>query len=269
MSDALTPLRVAFVSLGLLLPTLILIPLGSLWLWQNGYLLHWAFAALVTTGAAYVFQRWTLTAAGNGAAIPPPAIAADASDANDAEMQDLRRRAEAVVESIADQTGSLAIASWNDLLNCGLETVEAVSMIYHPDRKDPMLRFTVPEALNLVEKVSHRLRPIFEGAIPLGSRLTVAQFAQLYRWRSVYDAAGRAWSVWRVLRLANPATAATNELRERLGNSLFGWAKESIAGRMGRTYIREVGQAAIDLYSGQLASRPQSAPSIAAEDGQG
>jgi hypothetical protein len=119
-----------------------------------------------------------------------------------------------------------------------------------------MLRFTVPEALNLIERVSGRLRPIFEGTIPLGSRLTVAQFAQLYRWRSVYDTAGRAWSVWRVLRLANPAAAATHEMRERLSKSLFQWAKDSIAGRMGRAYVREVGEAAIDLYSGELSARP-------------
>ena len=49
MSDALTPLRLFFVFLGLLLPTLALIPLGSLWLWQHGYLIYWAAATLFCT----------------------------------------------------------------------------------------------------------------------------------------------------------------------------------------------------------------------------
>ncbi len=43
MSDALSQLRL-IVFLGLLFPTLALIPLGSLWLWQHGYPIYWAAA---------------------------------------------------------------------------------------------------------------------------------------------------------------------------------------------------------------------------------
>src|SRR5690606_6070763 len=133
-----------------------------------------------------------------------------------ADAETLRAEAEAAVDELARAASLETIGSWNDMLNTGLETVETVAKVYHPDRKDPMLRFTVPEALTLVEQVSGRLRPVFQGIIPLGSRLTVAQFAQLYRWRGVYDLAGRAWSIWRIARMINPATAATYEMRERL-----------------------------------------------------
>ena len=37
--------RGAIITLGLLLPTLTLLPLGSLWLWERGLLLYWALAA--------------------------------------------------------------------------------------------------------------------------------------------------------------------------------------------------------------------------------
>ncbi len=80
----------------------------------------------------------------------------------------------------------------------------------------------------------------------------MAQFAQIYRWRSVYDAAGRAWSIWRIARVLNPATAVTYEMRERLSKSMLGWVKETITGRLARAYIHEVGAAAVDLYSGEL-----------------
>ena len=163
-----------------------------------------------------------------------------------------RAEAEAAVEVFAKDANTRTIATWNDFLNTGLETVEIVAKIYHPDRKDPMLRFTVPEALTLVEQVSGRLRPVFEGTIPLGNRLTVAQFAQVYRWRGIYDAAGRAWSIWRIARTINPVTAATYEMREKLSNSLFQWVKGTISGRLLRAYIQEVGAASIDLYSGEL-----------------
>jgi hypothetical protein len=118
-----------------------------------------------------------------------------------------------------------------------------------------MLRFTVPEALTLIEQVSGRLRPIFEGTIPLGSRLTVAQFAQLYRWRGIYNVAERAWSLWRIARVFNPVTAVTYEMREKLSSSIVHWLKGSITGRLTRAYIREVGAAAVDLYSGELRGR--------------
>ncbi|WP_045836181.1 hypothetical protein [Hyphomicrobium sp. 99] len=252
MSDALSPLRLFIVFLGLLLPTLALIPLGSLWLWQHGYLVYWALATLACTLFAYLFERRTL------GPLPKKPESKDETPAETTVLRDasdgdrLRSDSKKAVDTFADAANARTISTWNDLMNTGLETVELVAKIYHPDRKDPMLRFTVPEALTLVEQVSGRLRPVFEGTIPLGNRLTVAQFAQIYRWRGIYDVAGRAWSVWRVARMFNPATAATYELREKLSNSLIQWVKGTISGRLVRAFIREVGAAAIDLYSGEL-----------------
>ncbi len=255
MNDALFPLRLFIVSLGLLLPTIALIPLGSLWLWQHGYLVHWALATLACTAVAFVFERSTLGRPVQTGTDGPASTAldkpADPSD-EEAESDPSKVVAQAAVEIFANDANTRTISSWNDLLNTGLETVEIVAKVYHPDSKDPMLHFTVPEALTLVEQVSGRLRPVFEGTIPLGSRLTVAQFAQVYRWRGIYDVAGRAWSFWRIARVANPATAVTYEMRERLSKSLFQWVKETISGRLVRAFVNEVGAASIDLYSGEL-----------------
>ncbi|MBN9353945.1 MAG: GTP-binding protein HSR1, partial [Hyphomicrobium denitrificans] len=141
MSDTLTPLRLAIVFLGLLLPTLALIPLGSLWLWQHGFLIHWALATLGCTLLAYRFERMTL-----GPKVSP--LPSSPSQPVNAEMQvttlridddPLRKKAAAAVEKLANTTSTEAIASWNDLLNSGLKTVETVAKVYHPDRADPML----------------------------------------------------------------------------------------------------------------------------------
>ena len=263
MQDTLTPLRMFIVFLGLLLPTLALIPIGSLWLWQHGYLIHWAIATLACTVIAYAFERLTLGRPSPAPEIRPVSAATMAKGGGISEVDTLRAQAEAAVEVLAKEASLQAIASWNDLLNTGLETVETVAKVYHPDRKDPMLRFTVPEALTLIEQVSGRLRPIFNGIIPLGSRLTVAQFAQIYRWRGVYDFAGRAWSIWRIARMINPATAATYEMRERLSKSIMHWVKDTITGRLARAYIQEVGAAAVDLYSGELRRTSTAQPSAA------
>jgi hypothetical protein len=259
MRDTLSPLRVLIILLGLLLPTVALIPLGSLWLWQHGLLVHWALATLACTLLAYLFERFTLRAP----AIPLNEILEFEQGPPLSGAERLKRDAQTAVDAMAKRAGPEVLGSWNDVLNKGLETVETVAKIYHPDRKDPMLRFTVPEALTLIEQVSGRLRPIFEETIPLGRRLTVAQFAQIYSWRRVYDFAGRAWSIWRVMRTLNPATAATYEVRERLSKSIVQWVKETISGRLARAYVHEVGAAAVDLYSGELRRRNAELPARA------
>lgn len=40
-------LRTGLIVAAVFLPALSLVPLGSLWLWQNGYLFYWVVAALV------------------------------------------------------------------------------------------------------------------------------------------------------------------------------------------------------------------------------
>ena len=52
--------------------------------------------------------------------------------------------------------------------------------------------------------------------------------------------------------MLNPATAVTQELRERLSNQMYRWGREELAKRLARGYVKEVGRAAIDLYGGRL-----------------
>ncbi|MFX9058077.1 hypothetical protein ABTN75_19590, partial [Acinetobacter baumannii] len=48
------------LALALLLPALSLIPLGSIWLWQKGYVLYWAGATFVVASLAFLLlQRLT------------------------------------------------------------------------------------------------------------------------------------------------------------------------------------------------------------------
>ena len=134
MRDTLSPLRMFIVFLGLLLPTLALIPLGSLWLWQHGYLLYWAAATLACTLIAYIFERMTL---GRPAPETPSSPATTTTTAMTkgaavSEADKLRAQAEAAVDALAKSSSVQTIASWNDLLNSGLETVETVAKVFSP-----------------------------------------------------------------------------------------------------------------------------------------
>jgi hypothetical protein len=83
----------------------------------------------------------------------------------------------------------------------------------------------------------------------------VAQALALYRWRDTIGMAERAYDVWRVIRLANPATAAAQEAREHLSKAMMQWGRDAVARRLTEAYVSEIGRAAIDLYGGRLRVR--------------
>ncbi|MGL4395465.1 MAG: hypothetical protein ACRCS9_02895, partial [Hyphomicrobium sp.] len=132
------------------------------------------------------------------------------------------------------------------------KTVSTVAHRLHPERADAMWQFTMPEALAITERVSRRLSRFVQETVPFGDRLTIAQVLNVYSWRSVADVAERAYDVWRIIRLANPATAVTNEARERLSRALLQWGRDHVTRRLAERYVEEVGRAAIDLYGGRL-----------------
>jgi predicted GTPase len=101
------------------------------------------------------------------------------------------------------------------------------------------------------------LKPMVADSIPFGDKLTVGQAIQIYQWRSVIDAAQKGWDIWRIIRMMNPAVAATQELRERLSRQMYNWGREELAKRLARGYVKEVGRAAIDLYGGRLRVSPE------------
>ena len=71
--------RVVLLAVALLLPSLSLIPLGTLWLWEHGYLVYWAIGVCVAVVAVYQLEKRLI--------VPLPAEAlsdADASDPGDA-----------------------------------------------------------------------------------------------------------------------------------------------------------------------------------------
>lgn len=260
MSDSLTEkrkterrARIILVLLGMLLPTFSLVPFGSIWLWQHGYLIYWAAAACLIIVATYFFQRRLLPAL-------PPTQAEQASDGalDSAELgkqlgwSPLEEQAMTDVEALARNVDLDAIGSWDALLDLGGKTIETVANRLHPGRTDPIWQFTPPEALAIIERVSRRLRMIAVEKVPFGDKITVAQALNLYRWRGAVDYLEKAWDVWRILRMANPITAATHEVRERLSTELVQWGRDEVTRRLAEAYIREIGRAAIDLYGGRL-----------------
>lgn len=237
------------IALALLLPAVSLIPLGSLWLWEKGYLLYWVGAALLLSVTSFLVQLWMV----RGTDRPSlDATSSQASASPDQSWTPRETEAWTAVEALASKADPSNLTSRDAIVDLGLETIETVARRFHPQDDDPLWRFTVPEALTLMERVSRELRPFVVDNIPLGDQLTIAQVIKIYRWRSVVDVAEKAYDLWRIIRLLNPVAAITNEARERLTKKLYTGVRDELARRLMQGYVREVGRAAIDLYGGRL-----------------
>ncbi len=238
-------LRAAMIAMAVFVPALSLIPLGSLWLWEKGLLIHWVAAALILSVGSFLIEMWVVRATKS------PAREAALSSSDHGWTP---REAEAwtAVETLAAEADPALLIDRDAIVNLGLRTIETVARSIHPQDQDPLWKFTVPEALALVERVARELRPFVADNIPLGDQLTVAQVIKIYRWRSVIDVANQAYDLWRIVRLLNPVAAITTEARERLTKKLYAGVRDELAGRLTQGFVKEVGRAAIDLYGGRL-----------------
>ena len=237
--------RLVLLVVALLLPALSLLPLGTLWLWEKGYVAYWAIGACLVVAGVYYLQRRLI--------VPLPAAeATPAAEPGDTGWTPRQEEAWADVMRLADAVRADRITSRDAVLALGLETIEVVAKRLHPERRDPLLQFTVPEALAVVERASANLHGFLVGSFPLGDRITVAQLMWLYRWRGALQLAEKGYDLWRIVRLLNPVSAATQELRERFTRQIYEAGREHLARRLAQAFVREVGRAAIDLYGGNL-----------------
>jgi hypothetical protein len=241
---------IAALIVGAGVPLLVLIPFGWWWLWQNGYALWWLAGALIVSLIAFGVRVWALRR------IERTLAEADAQRRGaldvSATLAPREIAAWQAVEEMASKVDPARITDQQALLALGTETVETVARHMNPTAENPLWSFTVPEALTLVERVSQRLRPLVVENVPLGDRLTVGQAMKLYEWRGLIDVYHKAYDIWRIVRLANPIAAATGEIRERLSKTVYEGVRTALAKRLVESFVREVGRAAIDLYSGRL-----------------
>lgn len=260
MRPAVFYFRVAMATFALLLPLLSLIVLGSVWLWQQGYVLTWALGACTVTLFVYALERWIFRGD-----LPEAAKGAEpqAGDAADPAWSVREAAAWAAIIELSNQVRPSEITSRDEIFDLGVRSIETVARSMHPGEDHALWKFTLPEALSLIERVSSQLSSFVNASIPLGDRMTVGQLLRVYRWRSAVNVAEQAYDIWRIIRLINPAAAATQEIREQLTRRAYDWGREELAKRLAQAYVREAGRAAIDLYSGRMRLAKKSALSAA------
>ncbi len=232
-------------------PVLALLPLGVMWLWDRGGVVMWiaAMAAcFFIAGLLIAAARRPRSKPASGENIHAPAAPPDADwSAHDkAAWQRVLTFAEGVTgEILGDQKASLATAR---------AVIVEVATHYRPDEAQPLLQFTMPEALLLIERISRRSRRLIIDAVPGSRRLRLGQLLWLNEARKTAMTVAETGSgVWRVgLWVLNPVAAVFSEARRTLQGYATSGLSAFLADRVSRIMVEEVGRAAINLYSGRL-----------------
>ena len=161
------PLRL-LVFILLILPVLVLLGFGVLWLWQSGNLLYWLIALAGCGTLGYALQQWLVwrerqllldTVTEPNPDWPPSADA-------------VWEQVEALAQTCNPEDWPLEEGTW--VLELGQRVLETVAHRYHPNVEKPLLELTVPHTLLIIERASRDLRRDVAEKIPFSNRLTIA-----------------------------------------------------------------------------------------------
>ncbi|EIC21871.1 GTPase family protein [Thiorhodovibrio frisius] len=224
--------------------------LGLLWLAQQGWLAWWLAlcAGLMGLLALLRLLRSDPTTGGLMGAPRPGAAAAEC-------------QARADLAALAAETSAEDLANREAVDRLLRRTVNAVASAYAPDDEAAVLNFTLPEVLLMLEEVARRLRHILSDELPVlrHLRLSWAARGSDLIGRGLKPARGLA-NAWRVMRLADPLGAVIAEVRSLVieqGVTLLGREARAV---MATLLVREVGEVAIELYSGAYRQRAEPPP---------
>ncbi|CAN5653246.1 hypothetical protein BH18PSE1_BH18PSE1_12070 [soil metagenome] len=228
----------------LVLPAITLLPLGLLWLWQQGLILEWLLVLACLGGAAWLTLVW-LNRKHTVALTDKPEVQPDPHwpDRN----RDAWDKATAITEKL-----TLADYPLDDparLIELGRETITTVARHYHPESKNAPLEIAIPYFLMIIELVSKDLRILLDN-IPFSHMLTIHD---LMRGHSLASFAGKCYDVYRLGSLAiNPVGAVLRELRDLSAHQALRYPADEIKMWLLQSYVKQVAYYAIELYSGAL-----------------
>lgn len=238
-----------------LLPFLLLVPLGLVWLRQEGLVLVWLGVLLVLGVAGYWLQSWLrrreLARLATRRTGPDPA------------WPPVAEGAWALVEELAAgiEPDDWPVGDGTRVGQLAQQTLERVAGYYHPQVEQPLLELTVPHSLLILERAAHDLRLTLTEAIPFSHRLTLGTLVRAYRWRPFAE---RLLGLYRAGQWAlNPANALLNEVLGSLRGHAYALAQRDVYRWLLQEYVRKVGTYAIALYSGRLLLADADADSLA------
>lgn len=236
------PLRL-FALILLVLPTVGVLALGILWLWQTGNLLYWAIIMAVFGALGYGLQYWLERRDRRLL----DEIVTEPNPDWPPKAEEVWQQVDKLAETCHPKDWPIDDPSW--IVELGRRTLDTVSQCYYPEVEKPYLELNVPHALLIIEQASRDLRKEISENIPFSDRLTIGDLLRLHRWKAKAEQAYNVYRAGRVL--INPVNALFGEIWRHLRERSFSMAQSELHRWFLRTYVRKLGYYAIDLYSGR------------------
>ncbi|HMA73406.1 MAG TPA: GTPase [Xanthobacteraceae bacterium] len=249
--------RETLLFLAVALPWLSLLLLGSIWLWQHGYIWVWSLAAAALGLLAWPLSKSIQRRAKRDARIELADLAEPSRSWNAVE-----RDAWSAVLEIADTAAPLTFTELAPILTRSLETIETVARRFHPESVTPTAQFSLPELLLLTERLSRDIRREALRHIPAVEAIRLSHLLWMHRQNERYGAIARkgwelGFGLWRIIRAAiNPLQAIGQETSGMFVHNAARVLSYRLQAYATRLLVLEVGRAAIDLYAGRLTLSP-------------
>ena len=145
----------------------------------------------------------------------------------------------------------LADTEWVDLQPLALEVAEQVAIHYYPASKEPILEFSAPEFLLMLEELSYRYRNLLHTHVPYVEKVHINLIKRGYHHRNKVMMAKKFYDAYRVLRMITPEGILA-EARGQLTGHVFDQLSTSMQLKLQRATLQEATSVAIDLYSGRF-----------------
>ncbi len=246
----ITRIRYALIwLLALLIPCLILVPLGGIWLWEQNWLSYFGGGWLVLVILIIIVIGWPHHLRQSVKAInsETATVEADSNWPPSAspvwhEVTELAKRV-----TLKD----FPLDNYNRMLQLGQQTVELVARYYFPESAKPLLQIDLRSLLRIVELVSRDLREEISVKFPASHLIKIGWIPKAHRTLKVSQ---KAWQGYRISSMIiNPFQALTQEIRNYLlHRKIMAPILDELQGWLLAWYVKKVGFYAIALYSSTL-----------------
>lgn len=237
--------RLIVVGLLFAIPLVVLMGLGTYYLWEKGLwaLVWWPMATLFVLGYALAWH-WQRTHR-----LLRPINLAPPIYWTERDMQ-----AWHLVEARAKAAQGLSQDQMTDIpfyVRTAQEMALELARFYHPNSRDPIANLTLPEILAVVELASHDLAELVDKYLPGGHVLTIQNWKQAKQATDWYSRLSNIY--WLVTAVFSPVRTGLRYATSKLGMSRpWQMLQENLVLWFFTAYVHRVGTYLIDLNSGRL-----------------
>lgn len=231
------------VALCWVIPVVVLIVAGSIWLYTEGWLLWWFLGAFVTGIVGWLIARQAVR---KRVVFPGPEVkpALDWPPVGVAAWQEVERLAEEA------EGNPPPLDRWGEWERLFTRVIEAVARHYYPESSNPLLEVSLPRLLRVIELAACDVRKAVCDHIPLADKLTIGDFRRAQRLQTLLS---QLYQVYRIATLVvNPLHGLGRVLRDMAVQGLQQTTADAMVRWAAGYIVRRTGYYAIMLYGGYV-----------------